>query len=295
MILNVSGRTDIVAFYSEWFMNRYRDGFVDVRNPFNPKLVSRIHFCDVDAIMFCTKNPLPIIKYLHEIDKPILFHITLTPYKNDIEPFVVNKKKVIEAIKKISNIIGVDNVYVRYDPIFLSDKYNLEYHKKAFERMCSLLDGYVKKIIVSFMDEYKNVKNHKEILKYHEFSEDDYREIGLSFSKSAMSHGMSVQTCFEDNTLVQYGFIKGDCLSADLAYQLTGKHYKKWKARREGKCDCIEMVDIGSYNSCLHFCKYCYANYDERMIGCNYKKHNPNSSLLIGELEYDDVIKIRKK
>ena len=86
MILNVSGRTDVVAFYTEWFMNRYHEGFLDVRNPINPKLVSRIYFKDVDAIIFCTKNPRPIINYLDKIDKPILFHITLTPYKKDLEP-----------------------------------------------------------------------------------------------------------------------------------------------------------------------------------------------------------------
>ena len=85
MILNVSGRTDVVAFYTEWFMNRYREGFVDVRNPFNEKLISRIYFEDVDAIMFCTKNPVPIVKYLKEIEKPILFHVTITPYKKEIE------------------------------------------------------------------------------------------------------------------------------------------------------------------------------------------------------------------
>ena len=79
MILNVSGRTDIVAFYTDWFMNRYKEGFVDVRNPFNYKLVSRINFRDVDAIMFCTKNPISIINRLKDIDKPIIFHVTLTP------------------------------------------------------------------------------------------------------------------------------------------------------------------------------------------------------------------------
>ena len=84
MILNVSGRTDIVAFYSKWFINRYEKGYVDVRNPFNPKLVSRIFFKDVDAILFCTKNPIPILNYLNKIEKPIIFHVTLTPYKKDI-------------------------------------------------------------------------------------------------------------------------------------------------------------------------------------------------------------------
>ena len=105
MILNVSGRTDIVAFYSKWFMNRYQEGYVDVRNPFYRKQVSRIYFKDVDAIMFCTKNPIPILKYLKQIDKPILFHVTLTPYKKDIEPLLPPKGNIIKAIKRLSKII----------------------------------------------------------------------------------------------------------------------------------------------------------------------------------------------
>lgn len=158
MILNVSGRTDVVAFYTDWFMKRYQEGFVDVRNPFSKIMVSRIYFEDVDMILFCTKNPIPIIKYLSIIKKPILFHVTLTPYKKDIEPNVPPKGKIIEAIKKVSNIVGIDNIVVRYDPIFLNDVYNLDYHKKAFHNMCSLLEGYIKTIIVSFIDDYKNVK-----------------------------------------------------------------------------------------------------------------------------------------
>lgn len=294
MILNVSGRTDIVAFYTNWFINRYKEGYVDVRNPYYPKQVSRIYFDNVDLILFCTKNPIPIIKYLKDIDKPILFHITLTPYNKDIEPNVLDKSKIIESIKEISNIIGKDNIYIRYDPIFISDKYNIEYHKKAFNKMCTLLNGYVNKIIISFLDEYKNVKKNKNIIKYKELTKDDYKEIGISFSKIAKSHNMTVQTCFEDQNLIEYGFIKGECLSHELAYKLTGKSYKSWSARKGKKCNCVEMVDIGSYNTCNHLCKYCYANFDEKEIKNNIKKHNINSSLLIGELEPDDIIRERR-
>lgn len=296
MILNVSGRTDIVAFYSDWFMNRYREGFVDVRNPFNPKLVSRIYFDDVDAIMFCTKNPIPIVDKLKDINKPILFHVTLTSYKNDIEINVINKNDIIEAIKKISQIVGIENIYVRYDPILLSEKYNLEYHIKAFDKMCLLLDGYVKHIIVSFIDDYENVRKNMNVLKYRNLSDEDYKEIGINFSKSASNHGMTVQTCFEERNLVEYGFIKQDCLSKELATRLTGlTKFNKWKARKEGKCECVEMVDIGVYNSCKHFCKYCYANYDETKVNNNFLEHDVNSSLLIGNINKDDIIKIRKK
>ena len=295
MILNVSGRTDIVAFYSEWFMNRYKDGFVDVRNPYNPKMVSRINFKDVDAILFCTKNPIPIMKYLKEIDKPILFHVTLTPYKSDIEPNVPNKTKIIEAIKELSNIVGIDNLYVRYDPIFLSDKYDIEYHKKAFEKMCYLLNGYVKQIIVSFIDDYKNVRNNLKVLILKEFSENDYKEIGINFSNSAKKYNMSVQTCFEDRNLSEYGFKIGECLSHEMAYKITGKTYKNWTARKGGKCNCVQMVDIGAYNTCKHFCKYCYANYDEKKVNNNFKNHNLSSSMLIGKIENDDIIKEKIK
>lgn len=295
MILNVSGRTDIVAFYTEWFMNRYKEGYVDVRNPFNPKLVSRIYFEDVDAIMFCTKNPIPILEHLKKINKPIIFHVTLTPYKSDIEPNVPSKKEIIEALKKISSIVGIDNLYVRYDPIFLSDKYNIDYHIKAFEKMCSLLESYVKQIIVSFIDEYKNVRRNEKIIRYRKFSENDYKMIGTSFSKSARKYGMTVQTCFEENNLAEYGFIKGECISHELAFKLTGKTYKNWTARKERKCSCVKMVDIGVYNSCKHFCKYCYANYDEKKVESNFLGHNKMSSLLIGELATDDIIKVRRK
>ena len=194
MILNVSGRCDIVAFYTDWFLKRYREGFVDVRNPFYPKQVSRIYFEDVDLIVFCTKNPKPIVPYLKEIHKPILFQVTLTPYKRDVEPNVIKKEEIIESIKQISNELGRKFVSVRYDPIFISKKYSLSYHLKAFERMCSLLDGYVKQIIVSFIDEYKNSKKNWEMLGILPFTDSDYdRDVypGTIFLSVSLSNGSS--------------------------------------------------------------------------------------------------------
>ena len=294
MILFASGRTDIVAFYTKWFINRYREGYVDVRNPFYNSLVSRIYFEDVDLLYFCTKNPLPIIPYLKEFDKPILFNVTITPYKNDVEVNVPNKSLIIEGVKKIAEIIGKENVYVRYDPIFLSERYNLNYHIKAFERLCSLLDGVTNHIIISFIDDYKNVRKNMNSLKIIPFTKEDYKEIGVNFSRIASKYNITCQTCFEKENLVEYGFIKEDCLSKKLAYSLTGKNYKKGKMRKGNLCNCVEMVDIGAYNSCKHLCKYCYANYDEAKVTENYRNHDVNSSLLIGHLTDKDTIKVRK-
>ena len=293
MILNVSGRTDIIAFYSKWFLNRLKEGYVDVRNPFNPNLVSRINFEDVDLILFCTKNPIPIVDKLDNIKIPYIFHITITPYKNDIEPNLPSKSDIIEAVKKISTTIGIENVYVRYDPIFISEKYNVEYHIKAFTKLCSLLKGYVNTIIVSFIDNYQNVRKNLPYLKYRSFTEEDYKLIGENFSKIAKNNNMVVQTCFEERNLTEYGFTKGECMSKELAFKLTGKTYKKWQARKGNACNCVELVDIGVYNSCNHLCKYCYANYDESKVKVNIKNHDVNSSLLIGQLKQSDIINER--
>lgn len=294
MILNVSGRTDIVAFYAKWFMKRYKEGFVDVRNPFYPKMVNRIYFEDVDLILFCTKNPIPILKYIKEIDKKIIFHITLTPYKNDIEINVPNKNLIIKSIKKLSSIVGIDNLYIRYDPIFISDKYTINYHIKAFDKLCKILNGYVKHFIISFLDEYKNVKKNMKYIKSKQMSDEDYKQIGINFSKSAIENGMTVQTCFEDINLVEYGFRKDDCLSHEYVYKLTGKtNFKNYNIRKGNKCKCVSMVDIGAYNTCMHFCKYCYANYDEKAVIKNFNKHYIDSTLLLDYLKEDDIIKRR--
>ena len=114
-------------------------------------------------------------------------------------------------------------------------------------------------------------------------------------SSAVRKHHITIQTCYEDRNLCEYGFIKGDCLSHELAYVLTGKKYPNWRARKGQKCNCVQMVDIGVYNTCKHFCAYCYANYNQEKVIENFKNHNPKSSLLIGNLKPDDIIKERVK
>lgn len=291
MILYISGRTDIVAFYTPWFIQRYKEGFVDVRNPVVPKKISRIDFDDVDMMVFCTKNPLPIIPFLDEIKQPIIFQITLTPYQKDIEPHVIEKEKVIKAIKEISKKIGKENVYVRYDPILLNQKYTIAYHQKAFLKLCTLLHNEIAGIIISFVDRYKNVLNHAKDLNLKELNKEDYEKLGKSLGEIGKKYNVAIQTCFEQVDLTKYHIENKPCVSKELALLKTEKKYKLWKARN---CGCVEMVDIGAYNTCSHLCKYCYANYKEKEVLNNQTKHDPNSSLLIGEILEGDQILPRK-
>lgn len=295
MILNVSSRTDIIAFYSKWFLNRLKEGYFDVRNPFYPKKVSRIYLSNVDGIIFTTKNPLPIIDKLDEIKVPFLFHITLTPYKKDIEPNVPPKGKIIDSIRILSKKIGKDKIWVRYDPIFINDYYTIDYHIKNFNRMCELLFGYVDKIIISFLDIYQNVRYNMSYLRVKTLTSKDYEIIGINFSSIAKKYNMTIQTCCEKHNLKEYGFLVSDCITNKIAYELTGNNKIKKGNVRNNKCNCVNTVDIGFYNTCNHMCKYCYANYDENKVKENILKHNSLSSLLIGELKEDDIILERVK
>lgn len=284
MIINASGRTDIVAYYMNWFVNRWNEGYFDVRNPFNPKLVSRIFVSDVDMIVFCTKNPLPLLDTIHLFSVPIQLQVTITGYFKDMEPQVPDKGEIIACVQKLSSYLGKENVCVRYDPILLNSKYDVDYHIRAFNKLCTILKGYVSKVIVSFVDDYKNVRNNH--LDYHEPSNEEYLKLKETFEKN----DMKIVSCMENKYYI--GDEKDCCISIKYAFERTGKFFKEWKAR---DCHCVNMVDVGAYNSCLHGCKYCYANFDSKKIVSNYKMHDVNSSLLIGHLNLDDQVKIRRK
>ena len=157
MIIQTGMRTDIPAFYHEWLLNRIKEGFVLVRNPYNPSQVTRYSLSRdvVDLIAFCTKNPAPMLPHM-DILKPYgqYWFVTITPYGKDIEPNVPDKQKVMEDFRKLSDTVGVDSVGWRYDPIFVDEKHSVVWHIDQFERMSQTLDGYTKTCVISFIDIY---------------------------------------------------------------------------------------------------------------------------------------------
>lgn len=135
MIINTGMRTDIPAFYAKWLLNRIKDGYVYVRNPYYRNLVTKYSLSPevVDCLAFCTKNPRPLISHLSELDKYKQFwFVTITPYGKDIEMNVPNKKQVINDFKKLSEHLGKNSVAIRYDPIFINEKFNVNMHIKCF-------------------------------------------------------------------------------------------------------------------------------------------------------------------
>lgn len=292
MILGASSRTDIPAYYLPWFFNRLKAGFFDVRNPFFPRKVSRIQTRYIDAIMFCTKNPLHLVDCIDQIPFPVLLDVTITPYHAEMEPGVPDKNRVIDAVEKISEQIGADRVTVRYDPIFLTERYTVDYHLRAFRQLCRRLQGKISDITISLLDDYKNVRKNQKECCFRLPEPEELRLLGEGIKKISDEYRIPVFTCHEKGILEPYGIPEGSCFSQQRAYEMTGKRFGKWKAR---DCGCVEMADIGVYNSCLHRCRYCYANYDEKQIRDNFMQHDPESSLLIGHLEPGDEVTYRRR
>lgn len=292
MIINTGQRTDIPAFYSEWFANRLKEGFVCVRNPYNPNQVSRYHLDPsvVDVIGFCTKNPAPMFRYMDLLkDYGQYWFFTITPYGRDIEPNVPDKHQLIENFKRLSGIVGVESVGWRYDPVFISERYTEEYHLSAFEQIATALDGYTETAVISFLDLYPKVRHN--FPEAREVSKEQRLRLGKRFVEIAVSHGMTLKPCAEGDELAVYGADCGGCMRLSDYEKAIGKRLnapKKKGARSE--CACYLACDIGVYNTCKHLCRYCYANAGREKVLAQSKMHDPQSPFLIGDYKDDDKI-----
>ena len=292
MIINTGQRTDIPAFYSEWFANRLKEGFVCVRNPYDPNQVSRYRLDPsvVDVIGFCTKNPMPMFPYMDLLKGyGQYWFVTITPYGRDIEPNVPDKHRLLNDFRRLSDMVGIDSVGWRYDPIFISDRYTADYHLRAFEQMADALDGYTKTAVISFIDLYPKVRRN--FPEAREVSKEQRLMLGREIIRIASGHGMTVKPCAEGDELAAYGADCRGCMRIGDYEKAIGKRLrapKKKGARAE--CACYLSCDIGAYNTCRHMCRYCYANADPSAVMERSMQHDPDSPFLIGNYMKDDRI-----
>ena len=293
MILNTGLRTDIPGFFSEWFYNRIEEGFVYVRNPYvkNQIYSYRLDPELIDCIIFCTKNPKPMLENLEKIDKfNQYWHITITPYEKEIEPNVPPMNDVLESFKYLSKKLGKENVTLRYDPIFINEKYTLEKHIESFEYIANSLSDYTTEAIISFIDLYEKTKRN--FPKAREVTKDERLKLGKEFAQIGKKNNITIKTCVEGTELDKFGIDSSGCMTKEVIERAINKNLNipKQKARN-GECYCLLNNDIGEYNTCGHGCLYCYANSNKRLVKRNLKLHDPKSPILIGEIKEDDIIK----
>ena len=295
MIIQTGNRTDIPAFYTQWFNNRLREGFVLARNPFNPVSVTRYRLDPsvVDLIVFCTKNPGPMLRQ-GDWDLLNKYHqywfVTITPYGKDIEPNVPEKAAVMESFRSLSRIVGADCMCWRYDPILIDNTWTAERHIREFSAMCQKLEGSTHTCVISFIDLYEKVRRNYPEAKTVPF--ETQMSLTESFVKTAAGHGMTIKPCGEDKRLAITGADCSGCMTQETFESAIGQNINlPPNPNNRKECACYITNDIGQYNTCGHLCRYCYANADAGTVRRNMRMHDPKSPLLVGFPRPEDRIR----
>ncbi|MBQ9031500.1 MAG: DUF1848 domain-containing protein [Parasporobacterium sp.] len=292
MIIQTGMRTDIPAFYSRWFANRLLEGYVLVRNPYNPTSVTRYELNPgvVDMISFCTKNPAPMFPYMHLL-KPYgqYWFVTITPYGFDMEPTVPPKEQIMDSFCRLSEMAGLPSIGWRYDPIIINDVWTVEKHIETFADMCQTLSGYTDTCVISFLDLYQKVRTNYPEAKAVAW--EDQVRLTKEFVTIAMHYGMVLKPCGENPSLAETGADCSGCMTVQTFEKAIGRNLSvPANPNNRKECACYLTGDIGQYDTCGHLCRYCYANTRPNVVRENMKHHDPASPLLVGHLYKDDVI-----
>lgn len=332
VVLSASRSTDVPAYYSQWFMNRLRQGWCAWINPFNQRPVY-VSFKDVRVIVFWTKNPAPLLAYLDELEAKGLhyyFQYTLNDYEREgFEPNVPSLEKRVETFRKLSAKVGPDRVVWRFDPIILTPELSVRDILMRIWTVGKKLRGLTNKLVVSFVDvsAYRKVQANlirdtsfftKDTVLTAEPTASQREELCLGLQKIRerwVSEGWNIEvaTCAEIEDLERFGIKHNKCIDDELmekcfgddpklaAFLQTGKSQEKqatlfdaplvpiFPAKRKNlkdkgqrkECGCIVSKDIGMYNTCLHFCVYCYANASRKSVLANHARHDAKSPFLI--------------
>jgi hypothetical protein len=289
-IISASRRTDIPAFYPEWFMKRIREGYARWVNPFS-KTVHRASLLpeDVVAVAFWSKNYSPLLPHLDELDARgyrMIFHFSINGLPRVFEPRVPDAEEMIDCARVLSRRYGADAVLWRYDPVLISSVTGPAYHKRRFAELCCALQGVTKRCYFSFTAFHsKVVRNAADLqrrmgVSVHDMPFSDRVELANALAGVASAHQIGMFSCCGEY-LVGGRIAKAHCTDAELLYKLyPDKVGRLDELPLRPGCGCCECTDIGAYDTCPHGCVYCYANTTSQVAVRNYCGHDPDADVL---------------
>lgn len=263
-IISASYKDDTPAFKSEEFFRDLKKGFRLLPGRFGTSKISLLPE-DVYCFIFWTKNPSDhFFKHLNEIKSPFYVQWTISGYDNDLETKLPKKDEIVDRFILLSRLLGPERVIWRYDPILINDKYTIEEHILRFRKFYKKLVPFTTRCVISFMDEYGKIAPLVKAREMRAPSLNEIQAITKAFSDIVAADGnlITIQTCSEGKyDLSAYGVHEGACIDAELIERITGNTLPEEikKANSFRRCNCAINTDIGSYHTCKHGCKYCYA------------------------------------
>ncbi len=291
IIISASRRTDIPAFYSGWFFQRLKAGYVFSINPFNSRQVRRISLlpANIACIVFWTRNPGPIldkIALLEFYKIPFYFLITINNYCPILEPAVLAADEILSLTRSLAARIGSEKILWRYDPIILTAEIDRKYHYRAFEYIAHRLEGFSKRCVISFFQNYKKSLRNLAPITPRAVLKDEKLEIASKLSRLASKMGISLQWCAPDDDITEHecdacSIMRLGCIDATLIEKITGIGGWKRDTGQRKNCLCAQSIDIGAYNTCVHGCRYCYATTNHERAYSFFQRFDQNAAALI--------------
>ncbi len=293
MIISASRRTDIPAFYAEWMVRRLREGYCTVANPYNRNQVTRISLKpeDVDAIVFWTRNPRPLMPYLDELDSQgyrYYFQFTILGYPGEIDAHCPPAMTAVEAFRELAERLGPTRAIWRYDPIVFTGLTPSTFHEENFQRLATALRGHTRRVVVSIVDMYRKIEKRMKTLAGTPAAVRPCDVVEIAplmrrLAELAGKNGMEIVSCAEEVDLRPFGILPGKCVDDQVIAEAFGIKVPGTKDPAQRKaCGCVVSRDIGMYESCLFGCQYCYATKSFYQAKVNFDSHEPNSPSLLG-------------
>ena len=283
MVISISRRCDIPRFAFAWFLEKLDEGFVEVKNPFNPNQIRRVSLFppaperpaaeSAELLAFWTRDPGSILKHSEELERrgyKFFVMCSLTSYPAILEPNAPPTEMVIETMKQLSEKTNSNRVIWRYDPLFFSNLTDFEFHRRNFANLAARLGGIVNRVILSVYDEYKKAEKRlialeqRGSLKRPAFcspvlSDPAVRDLLAEMAQIARREGIEIQSCAEED-LSDCGIKPGACIDGEYIFEHFGLGNDGRDRNQRPNCLCVKSVDIGSYGSCPAACVYCYAH-----------------------------------
>jgi len=290
MIISASCRTDLPAFYGEWFRRRLDAGFCKVANPFAPgqRYSVSLRREDVDGFVFWTKHLTPFVGVLDEVHRrgfPFLVHYTINGYPRALESRVVEVERSIAQLRAVADAFGSRVAIWRYDTIILSTLTDLDFHRRNFRRIAAGLAGATDEVVVSFVQLYDKTRRNlddagrRHGFGWHDPSDDTKRALLADLATIATEQRLRLTLCTQPQLLLP-GVFEARCVDARRLMELAGRPFRtRLKGTRAG-CGCDESRDIGAYESCPHGCVYCYAVRHRAVALRRYRQHDPAGEYL---------------
>jgi len=289
VIVSASYRTDIPAFYAEWFRRRLAAGSCRVVNPYGgPAYEVPLGGPRLDGFVFWTRNAAPFRGILAELEAravPFVVQYTITGYPRALEKSVSLPEQSVPLVRALASAHGPRAVVWRYDPVLLTSLTPAPWHRETFARLARSLAGAVDEVVLSFAHIYAKTKtNLSRAATRHAFAWSDpddevKRALLMDLAAIAAAAGLRATLCAQPN-LLGPGLHAARCIDAQRLSDVAARPIAaRTKGNRPG-CLCARSRDIGAYDTCPQGCVYCYGVRRPAAAKRNHRAHDPARAAL---------------